>query len=291
VAGRRVGVGGVGDDRLSRVGRQLEGVVVEGEVADQRVVERLGAAAVVVHVVGGPAHPELLAAHRQLPDQLGQGPVGRVAARLGAQAAHGGVGDAVPVAVELGRLGVEEDEPGQVDRSDRVTERRRVQGVAELVGGQDVQTSVAQERGRPRHRLQQALHAGTHPLGGGPPASRAGRVGRADQVDEVGALDLIQLQGAGQGFEDLLGDPPGVAAFKARVVLDRDAGQQRHLLPTQPGHPPVPAIDGKAGALGGELGPSGGQELADLPADVVAAGHVLELIGGRRRGGSPCQYP
>jgi hypothetical protein len=52
----------------------------------------------VLDVVRGPAHPELLAAHGQLSDQVGQRPVVRVAARLGAQAADGGVGDAVPVA-------------------------------------------------------------------------------------------------------------------------------------------------------------------------------------------------
>jgi hypothetical protein len=36
---RRIGFGGVGDDGLPGVGRDLERVVVEGELTDERVVE------------------------------------------------------------------------------------------------------------------------------------------------------------------------------------------------------------------------------------------------------------
>jgi hypothetical protein len=43
-------------------GRDLQGVVVEGEVPGDGVVERLNAAAVILDVVGGPADPELFAA-------------------------------------------------------------------------------------------------------------------------------------------------------------------------------------------------------------------------------------
>ena len=43
-----------------------------------------------------------------------------VAAGLGAQQGDGVVGDLVPVAEELGRVRVEEDEPGVVGRADRV---------------------------------------------------------------------------------------------------------------------------------------------------------------------------
>jgi hypothetical protein len=65
-----------------------------------------------------PAHPELVAAGRQLTDEAGQRLVVRVAARLGAQAADGVVGDAVLVAVELGGAAVEE--PG-----DKIIQRER----------------------------------------------------------------------------------------------------------------------------------------------------------------------
>jgi hypothetical protein len=58
-----------------------------------------------------------------------------------------------------------------------------------------------------------------------------GGVGRLDQVEEVGALDLVELEGSGERFQDLVGDAAGVAALQAGVVLDRDAGQQGYLLP------------------------------------------------------------
>jgi hypothetical protein len=57
-----IGLGGVGDDDLPGLGRQLEDVVLEGEVANQRVVERLNPGAVLRHVVRCPAGAELLAA-------------------------------------------------------------------------------------------------------------------------------------------------------------------------------------------------------------------------------------
>jgi hypothetical protein len=90
-------------------------------------VERLGPAAVVADVMTAPAHPEFVAAGCEFTDEAGQCRVVRVAAGLGAQAADGVVGDAVPVAVELGGAGIEEDEPGEIDRPGRGEERRVVQ--------------------------------------------------------------------------------------------------------------------------------------------------------------------
>ena len=110
----RTRFGAVDDDGLPRVGRDLQGVVLKVEVADQGMAERLDTAAIVLDVVRGPQLPEGLAAQGQLADQAGQGPVVRSASGLGPQAADGGVGDAVPVPVELRGLVVEEDEPGQV---------------------------------------------------------------------------------------------------------------------------------------------------------------------------------
>jgi hypothetical protein len=100
LVGGRTRFGAVDDDGLPRVGRDLQGVVLEVEVAGQGMAERLDAAAVVLDVVRSPQLPEGLAAQGQLADQAGQGPVVRGASGLGAQAADGGVGDAVPVPVE-----------------------------------------------------------------------------------------------------------------------------------------------------------------------------------------------
>ena len=59
---------------------------------------------------------ELLAAGGELTDQVRELPVVGVAAGLGAQDGDGVVGDLVPVAEELVRVRVEEDEPGVVGR-------------------------------------------------------------------------------------------------------------------------------------------------------------------------------
>jgi hypothetical protein len=84
------------------------------------MVEELDAAGVDSDVVRGPALSELFAAGGQLPDQVREVPVVGVAAGFGAQQGDGVVGGLVVVAEELGRVRVEEDEPGGVGRSSGV---------------------------------------------------------------------------------------------------------------------------------------------------------------------------
>ena len=98
--GRRAGPGRVHDEDLADVGQQLESVVVEREVADEGVMERLAAAAVLQDVLGGPANTELLAPGGKLADEVGEVAVVGIPAGFGPEAADGGVGDAVPVPVE-----------------------------------------------------------------------------------------------------------------------------------------------------------------------------------------------
>ena len=69
-------------------GRRLKPEEIKVEVADDRVPERLSAAAVLRHVMRCPTDPEILAAQRQVPDEGGQRGVEGVAARLRPQAAH-----------------------------------------------------------------------------------------------------------------------------------------------------------------------------------------------------------
>jgi hypothetical protein len=71
-----------------------------------------GAAAVLGRVVGCPHAPEVVAAHRQLPDELGQITVIGIACRFGSQAADGGRGESFPPAVEDAGSRVEEHEAG-----------------------------------------------------------------------------------------------------------------------------------------------------------------------------------
>ena len=63
-------------------------------------------------------------------------------------------------------------------------------------------------------------------------AATRGRQGieGASQIVEVGPLGIIELQGARGRLEDAVGDPAGVAAFQALVVLDADAGARGQEL-------------------------------------------------------------
>src|SRR5438105_15947256 len=58
--------------------------------------ERLSAAAVLAHVVGGPPGAEVLALHGELADEVGEVGIVGVAARLGAEVADARIGDPPP---------------------------------------------------------------------------------------------------------------------------------------------------------------------------------------------------
>ena len=87
--------------------------------------------------------------------------------------------------------------------------------------------------------------------------------GGADEIEEVGALGIVELERTGEPFQDELGDSADVSAFQALVVLDAHAGQGGDLLAAQPGHAAL-AVGRQAGLLGRDLGPPGDQELREL---------------------------
>ena len=60
----------------------------------------------------------------------------------------------------------------------------------------------------------------------------------------MGAVGLVELQGAGDAVEYVFGDASYVAALEAHVVLGADPGEQRHLLATEALDPPVAAVGG-----------------------------------------------
>jgi hypothetical protein len=213
-------LGGVGDHGQAGVGRQLQGLIGQLQVAGDRVMQPLAAAAVQPDVVGGPAGPEGLAGGGQLPDQVGQPPVVRVAAGLATQDGHGVISGLVPVNVEVACSGVQEQEPGQVDRQLLAGQDRRVQGVPEAVGAEDVQAAGAHIGRHTGHGVQEPLDAGPDPLGAaGPP--RPGRGGGgAGQVEQMRPLGLVQLQGAGEGMQDAVRDPTQVAPLHLGVAVD-----------------------------------------------------------------------
>src|SRR4029453_6503058 len=93
----------------------------------------------------------------------------------------------------------------------------------ELVGGQEVQASVEHEPGCADHRVQDPLDGGPDLLWGRPAAWPAGRARAAEQVEQMGPLGVVELQGVGDGVDDALGDAGGVAALEPGVVLAGDA--------------------------------------------------------------------
>src|SRR6266496_3410732 len=106
VLGSRIGLGPIHDEGQARVGRQRYRLEGQMEVADDRVVQVLGAGVVVADVVGRPARAELLAADGQFADQVREGPVVRVTAGLGAEVGDDVVGGAVPVDEEVAGAGL-----------------------------------------------------------------------------------------------------------------------------------------------------------------------------------------
>lgn len=82
-----------------------------------------------------------------------------------------------------------------------------VEGVAELVGGQVVQAGVVHERGCAGEPIQQVVDAGPHALPGRSPGSRRARWPKgAGEIEEMRALGLVGLPGAGERFEHAVGD-------------------------------------------------------------------------------------
>jgi len=56
----------------------------------------------------------------------------------------------------------------------------------------------------------------------------------------VRTLRVVELEGAGERFENGLGGAAQIAALEPRVVVDRDASEQRGLLAAQPRNAPGP---------------------------------------------------
>jgi hypothetical protein len=111
-----------------------------------------------------------------------------------------------------------------------------------------------------------------------PRAPRRDGTGGTGQVEEVGALGLVELERASECVQDELGDAGDVAALQPPVVLDAHPGQRGDLLAAQPGHAAL-AIARQAGLVGRDPGPARGQELGD----VVGGVHGLGLPFRPRR--------
>jgi hypothetical protein len=231
--------------------------------------------------MGSPPATELVAAGGQLTNQVGKSPVIGMAASLGVQQGDSVVDDPVPVAEELGRAR-REDEPGAVGWPDRFGIDRQEQREAKLVGGQDVKTSIEQERGRADHRVEGALHTGPDPL-------RAGRRG-ARVVPAARIRSRRWLRSASSSCRARV--MPSMTLPETPVALPRSAWCSTGSRSPPEGRPRRRAAPRPVGGLrvyrepglyGGDLGPARAQELPDLPAnvatDVVAVCHAFHPTG------------
>jgi hypothetical protein len=109
--------------------------------------------------------------------------------------------------------------------------------------------------------MQACLGTSTRPPGGGD------AVGRAGEVEQVGALGVVEPQGAGERVENAGGRAGDLPALEPGVVLDTEPGDCRDLVAAQPGDASA-ATGGEADLLGGDAGAAGHQELAHLLAVV-----------------------
>ena len=169
---------------------------------------------------------------------------------------------------------IEEREPRAVGAT-RVAEQLRVQRPTEGVRVDDVQAAVPHGGRDAGQGVHDPRDARSHLLRRRRPAGRVLGVRGAREVDQVVVLGLVELQGRAHGVEHVLRHAAGVAALEARVVLDADAGEEGDLLAAQAGNPALSAEGGQARPLRRDLGPAGGEELAD----VVFVAHVAFTVG------------
>ena len=123
-----------------------------------------------------------------------------------------------------------------------------------LVGGEAVQTLVADERGGAGDRVQGPLDHGPDGLLG--LASRRPRrraVCSAGEIAQMGTLGVVELKRPSQCLQHALRDAVDVAALQTGVVGDAYPGQDGDLLPAQPRNA-TGAVRGQPGLVWGDPG-------------------------------------
>src|SRR5215218_67515 len=79
----------------------------------------------------------------------------------------------------------------------------------------------------------------------------------------MGALGVVQLEGAGERLQHQIGDAAEVAALQALVVIDADASERCDLFTAQAGHAPL-AVGRQTCLLGRDPRSPRTQELCDV---------------------------
>ena len=142
---------------------------------------------------------------------------------------------------------------------------------------------LATNAGGGGHGVEHVLQADPDlPGGRTPPHGSGAGAGRAGEVEQVGVLGVVELQGTGDGLQHAVGRAAQIALLQPGVVVGADPGELGDLLAAQARHPAAGAVQRHAGLLGAELRPPAGEEVPDLRL-VVHALHDRD--GGPAEGG------
>jgi hypothetical protein len=109
------------------------------------MLHAFGAGAMKAHVVCSPPGAKGVASGRELADQVLQVLVMRSVSGLRAEVRDELVGKPLPFGVELRRGRIQEDEAGAIGGLLATLKQRRIQGAAELVGGDQVTVGVGDD--------------------------------------------------------------------------------------------------------------------------------------------------
>lgn len=140
------GICGVGGDGDVRIAWQSEVVVREVHRSDDWVVDDLASAGAAAHVVLGPAGAEIGAARGEFADEFGDLLVQRITPGGRAEYRDQQVLGLVEVGVEVLRARVEEHVSGEVRWLLGRGEQVGIQGVAQVVGREEIQATVLHHR-------------------------------------------------------------------------------------------------------------------------------------------------
>ncbi len=221
----------------------MQGVAVEDQRPDRRVVDPLAVAAPDAGLLGLPQLGELRRTPAQVAQQGRQVGVVGVARGRRPQAGHDVRGGGRPV-LRVGRpdgcargvRGVgQEQQPVQVAPVRRQRRPVAVQRGGHRVPGEHVALRAEHQGRQVGHPVDQSQHAGPHvhlhPTGP--------RRGAAGEVEDLVAGVVVEPQRPGEGTQHLRRRHRTAALLEADDVVDADAGQHRHLLATQPRGTPV----------------------------------------------------
>jgi hypothetical protein len=192
--------------QIRQDGEALTLELADGQVqADGGVLEPLPPLMADEDVVGAPLRAELLADGGELSDQLPQRLVVRRPACLGPQQGDGGGGTGLPVDEEVPRTGIQEVVARKVRppaSCGRTVELGRMQGPAQRLHAEHIQAPVADEGCREGDQVEHPLHLRQHRHLPAPRRLPLSRPGGAGEVEQIGALVVVQAQSLGDGSQD-----------------------------------------------------------------------------------------